>query len=332
MVVLPTTTSETTKERRAILRAGTWEKVRRACVAAESAGREPAGAGGLTDQRGAGLRYGAWEHASANVPVLQREHALDEVEDALEASGPYPNVALLERAMRALGPREREFPCFAGCGATVTLATHAEHREECPCRREACPCCQMLVPQSKLDHHREVCEELEAALRSWRLKRLESATQAAERHCAHCRVEHRRLHAAVSLAADLQERIHAVMPVLARGHVTIDFDTREVAVATNIPFAARKPPDSSAEFKPGEEEVANSVIADLAVVIRTFEVPMVIEGHTGETEPEDFWRPLSQNRANLIVELMESQLGVRPGLAIPLGCPGGGAKVVVCPA
>ena len=58
-------------------------------------------------------------------------------------------------------------------------------------------------------------------------------------------------------------------------------------------------------------------------MIRAFRKPMAIEGHTGETQPEEYWGALAQNRANLIVDLMTEHLGVPRDLAVPRVVPVG---------
>jgi hypothetical protein len=120
--------------------------------------------------------------------------------------------------------------------------------------------------------------------------------------------------------------------VLMRGNISIDYDGCAVNMDVELPFANRTPPDSSAEITAGREEEAEKVMEDLAMVVNIFQVSMVIEGHTGATEPADYWGDLALNRAKLISGTMSENYGVSPMLALPKGVPGGGAKVLVKPA
>merc|ERR1719171_3033078 len=52
-----------------------------------------------------------------------------------------------------------------------------------------------------------------------------------------------------------------------------------------------------------------------------------MEGHTGSTNPPQFWQSLADNRAIYIVRRLEGEFGVPPLRAIPYGKPGGGVYV-----
>lgn len=78
----------------------------------------------------------------------------------------------------------------------------------------------------------------------------------------------------------------------------------QVSIDAEIKFASRKPPDTSAEYDDGSQEQAVAIVGDLAVVVGAFETKMIIEGHTGSTDPPDYWQALAENRANLIVDTL----------------------------
>jgi hypothetical protein len=127
---------------------------------------------------------------------------------------------------------------------------------------------------------------------------------------------------------ELEAKVQAVKPVVAKGRVSIDFDNCLVGIAASIAFCARKPPNTSAEFE--SREAAMEIIADLAIVIMAFGTPVVIEGHTGQVDPVEYWGTLAANRASLICNEL-TRCGVPPGLVRAKGCPGGGAKVLILP-
>lgn len=115
-----------------------------------------------------------------------------------------------------------------------------------------------------------------------------------------------------------------------RGTVAIDLDTNTVLIKRPIRFAPRKPPDSSAEFEEAHLQQAEETVGDLATVLICYEEPMIVEGHTGGTNPPEYWQELADNRAKLICQTL-GRKGVKLSLIQPLGVPGGGAKVVVYP-
>jgi len=111
-------------------------------------------------------------------------------------------------------------------------------------------------------------------------------------------------------------------------NIHVDFDRCTVDILVSISFAARKPPDASAAFDEKGYSQAQEVLKDLSVVVGAYRTPMIVEGHTGQVEPRAYWEELGQNRSTLIVQNLQ-MLGVPEGLCKPLGCPGGGAKVLV---
>jgi hypothetical protein len=130
---------------------------------------------------------------------------------------------------------------------------------------------------------------------------------------------------------DLAPMVESALPVLGRGTVGIDFDNCTINIEKDIDFENRKPPDTSAEFKEGTEDDVRLVLEDVAIVVKAFRAPMIVEGHTGATDPMDYWSALAQNRAQKICEVMY-EFGCTPDQLRPKGCPGGGAYVAVRPA
>lgn len=59
---------------------------------------------------------------------------------------------------------------------------------------------------------------------------------------------------------------------------------------------------------------------------------MIVEGHTGATDPHDYWQALADNRALLICRTLEQHGGVPSSLVKAIGVPGGGALVRIYPA
>merc|ERR1719171_76496 len=117
----------------------------------------------------------------------------------------------------------------------------------------------------------------------------------------------------------------------ARGTVSVDERTKSVTILKPIEFATRKPPDTSAELEYSRLDEAVSTIKDVAIVLKAYMEKMIVEGHTGATEPALYWNTLAQNRADLICSILVDY-GVSPGLLEAVGAAGGGAKVLIYPA
>jgi hypothetical protein len=167
--------------------------------------------------------------------------------------------------------------------------------------------------------------------RTWNVRRLRYWVEVASVSCIRSQADQDLLDIYIEDVRDLAPMCEAVYPVCLRGSVTVEYDSCEIVIEKEIPFEARKPPDTSAEFVAGTEEAVREIIEDLAVVVKAFRSPMVVEGHTGATDPADYWGELAQNRANKIVDILY-EFGCAPDKVKPLGCPGGGAKVIVRPA
>jgi outer membrane protein OmpA-like peptidoglycan-associated protein len=129
----------------------------------------------------------------------------------------------------------------------------------------------------------------------------------------------------------LKEKRQQCDEALARGTVSVDEAKRSVSILKPIEFATRKPPDTSAELEHSRQAEAIITIKDVALVLRAYMEKMIVEGHTGATEPASYWNTLAQNRANLICSILVEN-GVSSGLLEPIGVAGGGAKVLIYPA
>lgn len=236
----------------------------------------------------------------------------------------------------------REIPCCQGCEKLMPVVDYREHaRVECPDRLVRCRLkCSKQVKFKYRQHHEEIEKRLAEQLLWWNVEKLRACVQEAKGHCCDPRCRKMRLCTgckqppALAKEAEhklhrLEEKVRKVTPVIRRGSVSINFDRNEIAIEKTIPFASRKPPDASAEFE--DLRVADEILTDLAIVLRTFDQKMIVEGHTGSTDPPEYWQLLAMNRAVLICQKL-AQKGVKPRLLVAMGCPGGGAKVVVVPA
>eukprot|EP00746_Dinoflagellata_sp_MGD_P168078 gnl/MRDRNA2_/MRDRNA2_99227_c0_seq1.p1 gnl/MRDRNA2_/MRDRNA2_99227_c0~~gnl/MRDRNA2_/MRDRNA2_99227_c0_seq1.p1 ORF type:complete len:737 (+),score=132.27 gnl/MRDRNA2_/MRDRNA2_99227_c0_seq1:97-2307(+) len=230
---------------------------------------------------------------------------------------------------------ETAIQCFNGCGAKLTIDQWQKHEASCKFQLVACPNegCGMMVRKQDLKHHLEVEKDLASAVESWNCPRIKKVLQVAKYHCSGCRMPGTMVNDAEAKLWDLTRKFKRLrdLGVLKRGNVSIDYDKCQVNIDKDIPFENRKEPDTSAEFKKGDEEKAERIVQDLSCVVSTLKVSMVLEGHTGATEPWQYWQELAKNRAILINDTMV-RFGVPDCLGIPVGCPGGGAKVIVRPA
>lgn len=226
-------------------------------------------------------------------------------------------------------------PCLNGCGTQLAMEQWKKHEASCKFKLVPCPNknCGMMVCSKDLKHHLEVEKDLNSALETWNCARIKKALQVAKFHCSGCRMPGTIINEAEAKLWDLTRKFKRLrdLGVLQRGNVSIDYNKCQVNIDKDIPFENRKEPDTSAEFKKGDEEKAERIVQDLSIVVATLKVSMVLEGHTGATEPWNYWQALAKNRAILINDTMV-RFGVPDCLGIPVGCPGGGAKVIVRPA
>lgn len=218
------------------------------------------------------------------------------------------------------------------------LAGHEAHA----CSSRLVPCrmgCGKMVKLCHREHHEQIETALHDRLQTWNAEKLRATIHEGRDHCCDaecpwrqnctgCKLPAKVIRAAEAYLHELEAKVRAVKPVVAKGRVSIDFDNCLVGIEASIAFCARKPPDASAEFE--SREAAMEIIQDLATVIMAFGTAVVIEGHTGQTEPAEYWGALATNRASLICNQL-TRCGVQRNLVQPKGCPGGGAKVLVFP-
>jgi hypothetical protein len=205
---------------------------------------------------------------------------------------------------------------------------------------------------TKMQHDREamppaccsVWEAVDFYSDTWSVDHLRYAVEVASVHCDECAKNKVLIENGQEAIRELAPKVENAKPVINRGNVKIDFVNKTIEIMKEIPFENRKAPDTSAEFAEGTDDAVAEILLDLAIILATFVTPdkaMVIEGHTGGTDPKDYWKELAQNRANKIFEVI-STAPMPPGqktltieewrqVAIPEGCPGGGAKVIVKP-
>ena len=149
--------------------------------------------------------------------------------------------------------------------------------------------------------------------------------------CTGCRFPKHVVSACVARMERLKNKRGDCSAALARGTVSLDEKTKTVTILKPIEFATRKPPDSSAELEHSRQAEAMTTIKDVAVVLKAYMEKMIVEGHTGATEPASYWNTLAQNRADLICSILV-EFGVSPSLLQAVGAAGGGAKVLIYPA
>lgn len=98
---------------------------------------------------------------------------------------------------------------------------------------------------------------------------------------------------------DLQKALHIIE---LRGNVQVNFDTGDVKLLRPISFQPRTTKDTPvATFT--QPEIANSICQDLAEVMKLFDCPIEVEGHTKGGEGE-FWQTLANERARVVVQKM----------------------------
>eukprot|EP00746_Dinoflagellata_sp_MGD_P018301 gnl/MRDRNA2_/MRDRNA2_142434_c0_seq1.p1 gnl/MRDRNA2_/MRDRNA2_142434_c0~~gnl/MRDRNA2_/MRDRNA2_142434_c0_seq1.p1 ORF type:complete len:1018 (+),score=152.87 gnl/MRDRNA2_/MRDRNA2_142434_c0_seq1:87-3140(+) len=273
-----------------------------------------------------------WKLEETKNELLDAQAALGEIDlDLLRAGVP---------TILSVMP-DREVPCCFGCGQWMQVQQLAGH-EARSCSSRLVPCrrgCGKMVKLCHREHHEQIESALQDRLQTWNAAKLRIAIQQGRDHCCApecrwrqictgCKLPAKVIESAEKYLSELEVKVKAVKPVVAKGRVSIDFDNCLVGIAASIAFCARKPPDASAEFE--SREAALEIIVDLATVIMAFGTPVVIEGHTGQVDPPEYWGSLAANRASLICNELK-RCGVRADLIRAKGCPGGGAKVLILP-
>lgn len=252
--------------------------------------------------------------------------------------------AMCEGGVPALLP-DRNITCFLGCGQEMPAEKYSRHEtHECPARRVLASR-KIVVPKiggpsqtigndvgiktSDRELFNQRADDLQAKLRTWNPEPLKHLLQEIDASDPQYFKDATRT-ACWARQRRLEDKYKVVQPLLKKGNIHVDFDKCTVDILVSIAFAARKPPDTSAEFEQKGYAQAMDVLQDLSVVISAYRTPMIVEGHTGQVEPREYWEALAQNRSALIVQSLQKD-GVPRGLCTPVGCPGGGAKVLVYP-
>merc|ERR1719316_1095614 len=117
--------------------------------------------------------------------------------------------------------------------------------------------------------------------RTWNAIKLRYWVEVAAVACVDNEADRLLLESYIKKVRELAAQCEMVYPVVARGVVSVDYDNCSIAIEKEIPFAPRKEPDSTAEFIDGREEEVEEMIMDLAIVVKAFNSPMVVEGCTG---------------------------------------------------
>lgn len=285
-------------------------------------------------------------------PELRKEEAKEELDHAItrmiEVLRPEDfalvRSAMCQGAVPELLP-DRPLPCFLGCGKVMSSDAYVRHEAyECPNRRTYVHR-QLIIPRfgdrpKRIENNVGICmndvakfhataDELQAKLKVWNPKPLHDLLTSIDHSSPQYFTEETRK-SCWARQRDMEEKHRIVYPLLKHGNIAVDFDQCTVDILVSIAFAARKPPDASAAFEEKGYAQAQEVLKDLSVVVRAYRTVMIVEGHTGQVEPRDYWEVLAYNRSALIVNELQN-LGVPRGICKPVGCPGGGAKVLVYP-
>eukprot|EP00397_Hematodinium_sp_SG-2012_P007818 GEMP01007868.1.p1 GENE.GEMP01007868.1~~GEMP01007868.1.p1 ORF type:complete len:673 (+),score=140.86 GEMP01007868.1:938-2956(+) len=254
---------------------------------------------------------------------------------------------------------DQKLSCPLDCGTMLDSATFDAHiMNDCPQQKCQCNCVSLVVPKigelptriqctdyvvvSEMEHHKELHEELQAALLSWNVPNLQDKLdrcvpddhlrfEAKSCKCRGCQFSTEIIFAAEQRLRQLEEKVAECQPVLERGNVSIDFDKNSLLTESDIEFEPRKPPDASAKFDAAGKERGIAILQDTAIVLNLFREEMLIEVHTGSVEPVEFYQKHATNRARLIVSTL-ADLGVRRTLMKAVGKPGGGSHVAIFPA
>lgn len=302
--------------------------------------------------------------SARNLPaeMLRKTIRADLVDAIQRADGRIKDLPLMRSLFRRgvvkdLAP-EVQILCLFGCGKTMPAKEYLDHEKVCDMRRDK-HALKILIPfiggkpkemerpcgvrHDLAEHFDAVCAELDEAMGTWNPDKLRDAITAVcgpshrffsrkKCKCEGCILPPDIVHEADLRCHRLEEKYRHVLPICKKGHVSVDFDACAVHVQVPIVFANRKPPDTSAALEQSKEDESMETINDLAEVLKAYGERMVIEGHTGQTSPPEYWGKLADNRSILVTDILEKRLGVPEGLCVPRGCPGGGAKVLVYPA
>jgi outer membrane protein OmpA-like peptidoglycan-associated protein len=176
-----------------------------------------------------------------------------------------------------------------------------------------------------LEHHIYVRDNLQAAVRNWDPDAIKDAIEEA------VGVLPRPVIQACTARMDrLNQKRKDCAEAFSRGTVSVNERRHIVSILKPIEFATRQFPDDSADFEPAKKGEALQTIKDIAVCLKAYMEPMVVEGHTGNTDPPEYWTSLATNRANLICGCLVDE-GVPKDLLFPTGVAGGGSNVEIYP-
>lgn len=217
-----------------------------------------------------------------------------------------------------------------GCNASVPISELEAHKAGCDWRLVQCEAgCGAMVPAKMKEHHESVETNLRSAMKTWDVSRLKNCIKKAEGHCAFCRQSEKTLRKARANATKVQKAMANIKRsgAMEIPGISFDLETCTITLENGLPLAKRQPPDDSAAFKEGCEEEALKILKNIATILNSFGICMAMEGHTGDTDPPDFWQSLADNRGAFIVGILEAKFGVPKYRCIPYGKPGGGVIV-----
>jgi len=269
--------------------------------------------------------------------ILRREDVYAEWKEAahLMDEESLQHVPSLRRFMPMLSKLfpERKFRCaWIGCPAWVEASSWEAHCNSCDWQPERCQeHCGCVVVRKGREQHETVERELLNSLKTWNISQMKHCLNISMSQCAACRVSDELVCKAKARIADCQRMMQTIRQhgILNMPGVSINLNACSIELGAGIPLATRAPPDDSPAIADGAEADVDRTLKDLAVLLNAVGESMVVEGHTGDTNPPEYWQSLAMNRAKFVVDLLETKYGVPRLRALPRGAPGGGVKVVL---
>lgn len=121
--------------------------------------------------------------------------------------------------------------------------------------------------------------------------------------------------------------VEKIRDIERRGNVTIDLKNGDVDIIRGLDFKPRKTTETpDAEFS--DYEKGDATLQDVAELVKMFDVPLVVEGHSKGGENE-FWQQLASNRSRYVMDKL-IEFGIPKGHIIAKGLPGKKGRNKAC--